>query len=213
RPSIKDGGAGTESKGDYGKSTEWPDDVDALSARKTLTGSTSRTRVRQTGADVHYCTPRSCRAGDSFGNRLRDTSGLRLGVSRHDLGVFATQDIPEGTIIGENGGLLTLHDFAKEAQRTSDYALQLQDRTQTAETVFIDARKCGGMARFINHSCDPDCHFFQVENRKNRRVIVLAVRDICGGSEITVDYGQLWFERECDAGKCRGGGRYRRRLV
>jgi SET domain-containing protein len=76
----------------------------------------------------------------------------------------------------------------------------------------IDARIGGNAARWINHSCDPNCTTFEDEDG---RVFIEAKRKIQPGEELCYDYrliveGRL-SKREralygcrCDSRKCRG---------
>jgi len=54
------------------------------------------------------------------------------------------------------------------------------------DDVVIDGGKGGNDARFINHSCEPNCEVAIVR----RRVFVEALRDIAAGEEIFYDY---WY--------------------
>jgi SET domain-containing protein len=76
---------------------------------------------------------------------------------------------------------------------------------------YIDASVGGNDARFINHSCDPNCET-EVSDGK---IWIRAIRNIQPGAELTYDY---WLEIEdgasrrrrsqyacrCGAAKCRG---------
>ena len=78
-------------------------------------------------------------------------------------------------------------------------------------SVVIDAGVNGNDARFINHSCDPNCESVI----DDRRVFIEAIRTIQPGEELTYDY-QIGRDRDdpptsmrsspasCGAGKCRG---------
>jgi len=73
----------------------------------------------------------------------------------------------------------------------------------------IDASQKGNIARFINHSCDPNCQTQKWWVQGETCVGIFAMRDIPKGSELTFDYQ---FERLgvakqrclCGAAKCRG---------
>jgi len=56
----------------------------------------------------------------------------------------------------------------------------------------VDATKIGSMARFMNHSCDPNAYarIIDVENEKasEKKIVVIANRNISAGEEIT--YGE-----------------------
>jgi len=62
----------------------------------------------------------------------------------------------------------------------------------------IDATLCGGLARYINHSCDPNCVAETVEVDRDSRIIIFANRRISRGEELAYDYK---FEFEDDQHK------------
>jgi SET domain-containing protein len=75
----------------------------------------------------------------------------------------------------------------------------------------IDASRGGNSARWINHSCDPNCESDEVEGR----VFIRAVRDIAPGDELFYDYRLVIEERytpslkrqyacRCGSVSCRG---------
>ena len=74
----------------------------------------------------------------------------------------------------------------------------------------IDATRMGGIARFINHSCDPNCHVEKWVVHDEERVGIFAMRDICAGEELSFDYKFECFDRGgaaqclCGATNCRG---------
>ena len=55
----------------------------------------------------------------------------------------------------------------------------------------IDATVKGNEARFINHSCSPNCQaeYWAVEGRE--RVGIFAIKPIPSGQEITYDYHSI----------------------
>jgi SET domain-containing protein len=76
----------------------------------------------------------------------------------------------------------------------------------------IDASVGGNSARWINHSCDPNC---ETEESEDGRVFIDALRDLRKGEELNYDYllvvegkitKKLRREHECRCGspKCRG---------
>jgi hypothetical protein len=77
--------------------------------------------------------------------------------------------------------------------------------------VVIDGGANGNDARYINHSCDPNCESLI----EDRRVFIEAIRTIQPGEELTYDY-QIGRDKEdpsnvdeiyacrCGAGSCRG---------
>ncbi|XP_065839248.1 histone-lysine N-methyltransferase trr-like [Oscarella lobularis] len=67
----------------------------------------------------------------------------------------------------------------------------------------------GGLARYINHSCDPNCVAEVVQIDKEKKIIIISKRFIKKGEELTYDY-KFEFETEgskiscnCGASCCR----------
>jgi SET domain-containing protein len=127
----------------------------------------------------------------------------------HGKGVFATVFIPKGTRIIEYKGKRISEDAADEnygddeSPHTFLFLLENQ--------IVIDANHHGNSARWINHSCDPNCE----ANEENGRMFIDAMRDIEPGAELTYDYNLVVEERYtpalkrfyacgCGASKCRG---------
>ncbi len=76
--------------------------------------------------------------------------------------------------------------------------------------VYIDARKKGSVARYINHSCDPNCVVYRWKVRGVSRAGIFALRDIEYGEELCFDYqwkrkrGRAPTKCYCDSVNCRG---------
>lgn len=73
----------------------------------------------------------------------------------------------------------------------------------------IDPTYKGNMARFINHSCDPNCETRKWNVRGEIEVGIISVKDIQEGEELTFDYKfdvyQTPFTRcLCGTSKCKG---------
>ena len=58
----------------------------------------------------------------------------------------------------------------------------------------VDATMTGGVARYINHSCDPNCVTETVE-LADTHIIIFAARRIDRGEELSYDYKVSWTER------------------
>ena len=61
-----------------------------------------------------------------------------------------------------------------------------------------------GTISFVNHDCQPNCKFVQ---EKGNKVSLQAIRDIKLGEELTIFYGNHYFEREnkdCECRTCEG---------
>jgi SET domain-containing protein len=127
------------------------------------------------------------------------------------LGAFAMYPIPEGMRLIEYAGERLTPDEADarypdveaEAHHTMLFAID--------EEVVVDAAVNGNEARFINHSCDPNCDAVIDDGR----IWIEALRDIEPGEELAYDYAYELKERHtpavkrrypcnCGAAKCRG---------
>jgi len=99
-------------------------------------------------------------------------------------GAFATRPIKRGTRIIEYTGERI---SPEEADRRYDDGGMGRHHTflfSVDSKVCIDAAVNGNDARFINHSCAPNCE--AVDERK--RIYIEAIRDIAPGEELTYDY-------------------------
>ncbi|TMH28008.1 MAG: SET domain-containing protein [Betaproteobacteria bacterium] len=130
----------------------------------------------------------------------------------HGRGVFAVRKIRKGTSILEYKGKRTTWDEAMQRPDSNPqdpahtFLFELDDGT------VIDASRGGNAARWINHSCQPNCETY--EDSKGR-ILIRARRGILPKEELTYDYhltvdGRL-SKREraryachCLASKCRG---------
>ncbi|KAL9184360.1 hypothetical protein ACHAXT_002446 [Thalassiosira profunda] len=76
--------------------------------------------------------------------------------------------------------------------------------------VYIDARHRGGIARYINHSCEPNCIVHRWKVRGILRAGVFALKEIREGEELSFDYqwerkrGRALTKCHCGAPTCRG---------
>lgn len=73
----------------------------------------------------------------------------------------------------------------------------------------IDGDRQGNDARYINHSCDPNCEAVTV----GKKIFIYARRNIQPGSELAYDYKYEWsndkndiklYKCRCGSPKCRG---------
>lgn len=125
---------------------------------------------------------------------------MRVRRSRvHGRGVFALRRIRKGTRIIEYLGDRVSHrqaDLRYEHKDISDNHtfLFIVDRS-----VVIDGGSNGNEARFINHSCDPNCDAII----ENDRIWIETIRDIAPGEELAYDYAYVLEERHSPAAKRR----------
>ena len=70
--------------------------------------------------------------------------------------------------------------------------------------MFIDAYAHGNKSRYINHACDPNCALEKWQREGLPIIKVMALQDMCAGTELTVSYN--WgpeFQCHCGSKKCR----------
>jgi uncharacterized protein len=102
--------------------------------------------------------------------------------SRIGRGLFAGEKIPSGCCVIEYTGRPATKEQMKA--NTGKYLFW------TGRGTMIDGNIAGNKARFINHSCAPNC----VIDIRNRRVFIFAKRSIKEGEELTYNYGFEYFE-------------------
>ncbi len=133
----------------------------------------------------------------------------------HGNGVFAIADIPEGAEIIEYAGKRLTHARADHKYGGTSITGHTFLFTLNDDYV-IDGNQEGNDARWINHSCDPNCRAWKIDapdgNPKNDRVVIEAKRAIANGEELTYDYGIVLDEpytRELKAAwACRCGAKH-----
>jgi SET domain-containing protein len=110
----------------------------------------------------------------------------------HGTGVFATADIAKGERIIEYKGVRRTHEDvdssdAGDAESGHTFLFTLNDE------YVIDGDMNGGVARWINHGCAPNCEAVLIEHpgddRRKDRIYIEAKKAIKAGQELTYDYG------------------------
>jgi len=137
---------------------------------------------------------------------------IRVRRSRlHGRGVFALRRIRKGTRVLEYLGDRVSHDEADDRYSHKPVEDNHTFLFIVNRSTVIDGGANGNDARYINHSCDPNCESLI----EDRRVFIEAVRTIQPGDELTYDY-QIGRDKQdpanvdeiyacrCGAGSCRG---------
>ena len=131
----------------------------------------------------------------------------------HGRGVYAARRIREGErIIEYRGERITWRQADRRPPSDPDdphhtFYFSLDDGIHV-----IDANVGGNSARWINHSCEPNC---ETEETDDGRVYIQAIRDIRPGEELSYDYCLVIDERMtaalkqryqclCGSAHCRG---------
>lgn len=130
----------------------------------------------------------------------------------HNWGLYALEPIAAKEMIIEYVGESIRQQVAEHREKSylktgigSSYLFRIDENT------VIDATKKGGIARFINHCCNPSCTAKIIKVEGKKRIVIYALRDIEANEELTYDYK---FEREtndeerirclCGAPGCKG---------
>jgi SET domain-containing protein len=135
---------------------------------------------------------------------------IRRRSSIHGYGIFARMPIPKGARLIEYKGALI--DAIQAEGRYPEVGTPPHTFLFDADNdLYIDAGVNGNSARWINHSCDPNCETTQ----DGRRIFIETIRSIRPGEEISYDYmitldephnaraKKKWVCR-CGAPGCRG---------
>jgi hypothetical protein len=124
---------------------------------------------------------------------------FRVGRSRTGLGLFATRPIRKRSRIAEYKGRLLTTKAADKLERSGNrYLYEINSRWT------IDGTPRSNVARYANHSCNPNAETTSVK----RRVFIYALRKIKPGEEITYNYGIDYLKNvigrsNCKCSRCR----------
>lgn len=113
-------------------------------------------------------------------------------------GSFAREPIPAGTTVAAFGG----HVVPRSLLET--LPVDRQNRSiQVDDDLFLASAELPEPGDMVNHSCDPNCGLVGA-------MVVVAMRDLAVGEEITFDYAMCdgtdydEFPCECGSPRCRG---------
>ncbi|MDO8604614.1 MAG: SET domain-containing protein [bacterium] len=109
------------------------------------------------------------------------------------LGLFATEPIKRGTWIIEYVGTIISGKDVAAHPGGNMYLFE------TSKTRMIDGRARSNTARYINHSCKPNCEVEIIGGR----VFIKAIKRIEEGEEFTYDYGEEHFDEYIKPFGCR----------
>lgn len=185
------------------KSTRRPKSGATQGARP---GSSRRTASKKSAPKARRPLPKK-RAASLAASPLVEARNSTI----HGRGVYAIAPIKKGTRVLEYLGERISHGEADARYETKGdddghtFLFIASNRT------VIDAGVDGNDARFINHSCAPNCETVI----ENSRVFIDAIRNIKPGEELGYDYQLTWestddaaelalYACRCGAKKCRG---------
>ncbi|MCA9356786.1 SET domain-containing protein-lysine N-methyltransferase [Candidatus Nomurabacteria bacterium] len=111
-------------------------------------------------------------------------SNLSIKRSRAGLGLFANKNFKKGDLVIEYTGEKI--SSAEANRRGGRYLFELNDDWT------IDGKGRKNIARYINHSCKPNCYPELDEDEEH--VFIYAKKKINPGEELTYNYGKEYFE-------------------
>jgi|TARA_B100002052_G_C15590804_1_gene466561 SET domain-containing protein len=127
----------------------------------------------------------------------------------HGSGVFATEDIKSNTkIIEYIGEKIT----KKEGDRRSEIRIKKYLNSKTNGSVYIfelnkkydiDGSFLYNKARYINHSCSPNCEV----NIIRGKIWISSIKKISEGEELSYDYGYEFDKDDYKDHKCKCGSK------
>ncbi len=116
---------------------------------------------------------------------------LRIAKSPTGRGLYAVDPLPIGACLIEYVGRPATVSQIKA--NTGKYLFW------TSNSTMIDGNIPINKARYINHSCRPNCEI----DIKNKRIFIFAKKNIKAGEEITYDYGSEYFDLYFSNNRCR----------
>lgn len=123
----------------------------------------------------------------------------------HGNGVFARRKIGAGERIVEYEGERITSDESAVRAEEGGGPVNHTFFFSLADGNIIDGGSGGNDARFINHSCEPNCEAYEEDGR----VFIHALHDIAKGEELYYNYALIYEERHTKAVKklfeCRCG--------
>ncbi|XP_056410805.1 histone-lysine N-methyltransferase 2B isoform X2 [Hyla sarda] len=143
---------------------------------------------------------------------LKKTSKEAVGVYRsaiHGRGLFCKRNIDAGEMVIEYSGIVIRAVLTDKREKYYDskgigcYMFRIDDFD------VVDATMHGSAARFINHSCEPNCYSRVIHVEGQKHIVIFALRTIYRGEELTYDYkfpiedANNKLPCNCGAKKCR----------
>uniref|UniRef100_A0A8C2JFI7 [histone H3]-lysine(4) N-methyltransferase n=1 Tax=Cyprinus carpio TaxID=7962 RepID=A0A8C2JFI7_CYPCA len=122
---------------------------------------------------------------------LEKTSKEAVGVYRSAIqgrGLFCKRNIEAGEMVIEYAGNVIRAVLTDKREKYYDskgigcYMFRIDDFD------VVDATMHGNAARFINHSCDPNCYSRVINVEGQKHIVIFALRKIYRGEELTYDY-------------------------
>ena len=107
---------------------------------------------------------------------------IKVKRSSAGLGLFADEDIKKGEFVIEYTGDMLTRDEAD--RKGGKYLFEISSRR------VVDGSGRSNIARYINHSCKPNC---EVEIKRGK-ILIYSIRNIKSGDELNYDYGKEYVD-------------------
>ncbi|XP_030371426.1 probable histone-lysine N-methyltransferase Mes-4 isoform X2 [Scaptodrosophila lebanonensis] len=163
----------------------------------------------------HECNPEFCPAGNRCENRMFETrKSPRFDVvymNQRGFGLVCREPIAEGSFVVEYvGEVINRAEFRQRLEQKSRNRDENYYFLGVEPDFIIDAGPKGNLARFMNHSCEPNCETQKWNVNSINRVGLFAIKDIPADTELTFNY--LWDDLMngskkacfCGAERCSG---------
>jgi len=115
---------------------------------------------------------------------------MKFGKSAiHDWGLFAMEHIGADEMVIEYVGDVVrplLSDIREQRYEKQGIGSSYLFRIDL--DYVVDATKCGNLARFINHACEPNCYAKVIKIDGQNKIVIYSKQAIAIGEEITYDY-------------------------
>ncbi|XP_056390883.1 histone-lysine N-methyltransferase SETD1B isoform X1 [Hyla sarda] len=127
----------------------------------------------------------------------------------HDWGLFAMEPIAADEMVIEYVGQNIRQVIADmREKRYEDEGIGSSYMFRVDHDTIIDATKFGNFARFINHSCNPNCYAKVITVESQKKIVIYSKQYINVNEEITYDYKfpieDVKIPCLCGAENCRG---------
>ncbi|XP_030592728.1 histone-lysine N-methyltransferase SETD1B-A-like isoform X2 [Archocentrus centrarchus] len=127
----------------------------------------------------------------------------------HEWGLFAMEPISADEMVIEYVGQVIRQVIADmREQRYEEEGIGSSYLFRVDQDTIIDATKYGNLARFINHSCNPNCYAKIITVESQKKIVIYSRQPINVNEEITYDYKFPIEETKipclCGAESCRG---------
>ncbi|CED85387.1 histone-lysine n-methyltransferase [Phaffia rhodozyma] len=139
------------------------------------------------------CLEHECRCGKYCNNQRftrRQYADVEVVMTeKKGFGLRAASNISQEDFIYEYlGEVVPKANFLKRMQAYGAEGIRHFYFMELQKDEYLDATKNGGIGRFINHSCNPNCFVAKWVVGKHMRMGIFAKRDILAGEELTFNY-------------------------